>query len=68
MARKSAKTSISPTRPDLTDEDIYEAMKKIPGYLDITPGDFKELYVLAYDHAMERLTASIRAQARQICQ
>ncbi len=43
-------------------------MKKIPGYLDITPGDFKELYVLAYDHAMERLTASIRAQARQICQ
>ncbi len=25
---------------DLTEEDIYEAMKLIPGYLDITPGDF----------------------------
>ncbi len=25
---------------DLTEEDISEAMKLIPGYLDITPGDF----------------------------
>lgn len=23
---------------DLKDEDIFEAMKSIPGYLDITPG------------------------------
>lgn len=26
---------------ELKDEDIYEAMKSIPGYLDITPGDSK---------------------------
>jgi len=29
---------------DLKDEDIYEAMKSTPEYLDITPGDFKEVY------------------------
>jgi CBS-domain-containing membrane protein len=38
-----------------SDEDIYEAMKKIPGYLDISVGDFKELYLLAYQHAETRL-------------
>ncbi len=36
-----------PERYDLSDEDIYEAMKEISGYLDITPGDFKELYQIA---------------------
>jgi len=45
----------------LSDEDIYEAMKKIPGYLDISPGDFKELYLLAYQHAENRLYNSLRA-------
>lgn len=24
----------------ITDADVLEAMKKIPGYLDITPSDF----------------------------
>lgn len=70
MAEKTETTGLgSPPRPDLTDEDIYEAMKKIPGYIDITPGDFKELYRLVYEHAMERLTASVRARdimARQV--
>jgi len=40
----------------LKEEDIYEAMKLIPGYLDITPGDFNEVYSLAYQHAVERLS------------
>jgi hypothetical protein len=31
-----------PAGIELKDEDIYEAMKDTPGYLDITPGDFKE--------------------------
>lgn len=44
----------------LSDEDIYEAMKKIPGYLDISAGDFKELYLLAYQHAETRLYNSLR--------
>lgn len=37
----------------LTDTDIYDAMKSIPGYLDITPGDFKELYCHAYRKALD---------------
>jgi CBS domain-containing membrane protein len=47
---------------DLTDHDVQEAMKAIPGYLDITPGDFKELYRNAYRHAVERIGRSIIAK------
>lgn len=69
MVRKLVKAGLSPPRPTLTDDDIYEAMKEIPGYLDITPGDFKEVYVHAYDHALKRLTESVLARdimARQV--
>jgi CBS domain-containing membrane protein len=47
---------------DFKDEDIYEAMKSIPGYLDITPGDFKEIYRLAYAQALERLSRAVTAR------
>jgi CBS domain-containing membrane protein len=50
-----------PAGIELKDEDIYEAMQGIPGYLDITPGDFKELYSLAYRHALERLRREVTA-------
>jgi CBS domain-containing protein len=46
----------------ITDEDIVEAMKKIPGYLDITPSDFMEIYRVAFDHALSRLKTAIRAE------
>ena len=46
---------------DISDDDIYEAMKDIPGYLDVTPGDLKELYAHAYRHALERIACSVRA-------
>jgi CBS domain-containing protein len=46
----------------ITDEDIVEAMKKIPGYLDITPSDFMEVYRVAFDHALSRLKTAIRAE------
>ena len=46
---------------EISDEDVYEAMKDIPGYLEITPGDFKEVYLKAYRHAVLRLTRSIKA-------
>jgi CBS-domain-containing membrane protein len=42
---------------DISDDDVYDAMKEIPGYLDITPGDFKEVYRFAYQHAVERLSS-----------
>lgn len=46
----------------LTDQDVYEAMKSISGYLDITPGDFKDLYCHAYQHAVERILNSVLAR------
>lgn len=47
---------------DLSEEDVLKAMKDIPGYLDITPGDFKEIYSFAYRHAVERHIHSTRAK------
>jgi CBS domain-containing membrane protein len=47
---------------DLSDQDIYEAMKDVPGYLDITPGDLKEIYLHAYKHACLRLTNRVKAK------
>ena len=46
---------------EISDEDIYEAMKDIPGYLDITLGDLKEIYFHAYRRALERIACSVRA-------
>ncbi len=46
----------------VTDDDILQAMKQIPGYLDITPADFMEVYQVAYKHVLERLTSSIKAE------
>ncbi|RJR40727.1 MAG: CBS domain-containing protein [Deltaproteobacteria bacterium] len=37
-------------------------MKEISGYLDITPGDFKEVYLLAFRHAQERLQRQVTAR------
>ncbi len=37
-------------------------MKKIPGYLDITPSDFMEIYGVAFDHALARLKDAIKAE------
>jgi CBS domain-containing membrane protein len=47
---------------DISDKDIYDAMKDIHGYLDVTPQDIKEIYLLAYRHAIERLANSVRAK------
>ena len=51
-----------PLNIEISDDDIYEAMKNIPGYLDITPADLKEIYKFAYRHALERITQSVRAR------
>lgn len=46
---------------EISDEDIYEGMKRITGYLDITPEDFQEVYRHAYRHALERIIHSTKA-------
>lgn len=47
---------------DLSDEDILDAMQHIPGYLDITTGDFREVYAFAHRHAADRLLGGLRAE------
>jgi CBS domain-containing protein len=46
---------------DISDTDVIEAMKQITGYIDITPGDFKEIYQAAYALAIKRLVSTLQA-------
>lgn len=46
---------------DLSDEDILDAMRHIPGYIDISTEDFRAIYHLAHGHALERLFRHVRA-------
>ena len=46
---------------DLSDDDILDAMRHIPGYLDISTQDFRAIYHLAHGHALERVFRHIRA-------
>ena len=50
-----------PPEVDLSDEDILDAMRHIPGYLDISTEDFRAIYHLAHVHALERLLRHVRA-------
>jgi CBS domain-containing membrane protein len=59
---RDGKMDVDSNHPfDISEDDIYEAMKEIDGYLDITPGDFKALYGVAHRHAIARLTESVKA-------
>lgn len=55
-------SSLNECRQSITEDDIYQAMKKIPGYLDITPSDCMELYKVAFDHALSKLQNAIKAE------
>lgn len=45
---------------NLADEDIFKAMSEIPGHLDISLGDFKEIYTKAYEQAIKRFTREVK--------
>jgi CBS domain-containing protein len=62
MEKRTEKQGMDLSRIGLTDADIYEAMRSVPGYLDITPGDLKELYCIAFRHAAERFARSVSAR------
>lgn len=51
-------------RVDLSEDDVLDAMRSMQGYVDITPGAFREIYQLAWAHATKRLTGAV--QAREI--
>ena len=55
-------SSLNECRQSITKDDIYQAMKKIPGYLDITPDDCMELYQVAFDHALSKIQNAIKAE------
>ena len=61
MSNKDASTPKASESIDLTEDDILEAMKKIPGYLDITPHDFNQIYQLAYQMAVTRVSRQVTA-------
>jgi CBS domain-containing protein len=46
---------------EISEQDVIEAMKSIQGYIDITPGDFKEVYQVAYALAIKRLLTAVKA-------
>jgi len=46
---------------DISEDDIVEAMRAIQGYLDITPGDFRQVYQAAYTLAIQRLFNTLTA-------
>jgi CBS domain-containing protein len=50
------------TTIDISEHDIIAAMKDIQGYLDISPGDFREVFQVAYKHALQRIWNSRMAQ------
>ena len=60
MTMPNTMTDASPL--PISDQDIYQAMKEIPGYLDITPGDFKDLYRIVYHHTLQRIAQSVTAE------
>jgi CBS domain-containing membrane protein len=35
---------------EISQGDILEAMREIEGYIDISPGDFQEIFHIAYRH------------------
>lgn len=47
---------------DLTEEDVLDAMRSMQGYVDITPGTFREIYALAYDLALKRVRSLGKAK------
>ena len=57
----TASSTISCTAVDLADADVLAAMKAIPGYIDISPRDFREVFHIAYAHALQRLRSSLKA-------
>ena len=53
---------VPPVEMALSEADIRAAMEAVPAYLDITAADFREIYHLAFEHALQRLSQAIRVR------
>ena len=60
--RKMNHAARSTPGPELTDEDLADAMRHLPSHLEIGAEDFRVLYRLAISHALERLVGGLRAE------
>ncbi len=58
----SATTNSCGTAIDISELDVIAAMKDIQGYIDISPGDFREVFQVAYTHALQRIKDSLKAR------
>jgi CBS domain-containing protein len=47
---------------DFSEDDVINAMRSMQGYVDITPGDFREIYSIAYDLALKRVRSLRKAE------
>lgn len=47
---------------NFSEEDVVAAMKELPGYIDLTPNDFRQLYEQAYQIARRRIFQQIQAE------
>ena len=54
-------TAVPPLPVEISEQDVMKAMTSIQGYIDITPGDFREVYQVAYALAIKRLLTSLKA-------
>lgn len=45
----------------LTEEDVLDAMRDMPGYIDITTGDFKIIFEKAYQYARKKILKDTKA-------
>lgn len=46
---------------EISDDDVFGAMKAIQGYIDITPADFREIYRVAHVLALDRVRNRVKA-------
>ncbi len=47
---------------DLSDDAIVGALREMPGYIDVTVGDLREIYRRAYPRAVEQSLSGLRAR------
>ena len=46
--------------PEISEQDVLEAMKAMQGYIDITPADFREVYRFALAAAQKRIMDALK--------
>jgi len=44
---------------EFSEEDVIDAMKSMDGFIDITTSTFREIYELAYEHAIKRMLGTM---------